>query len=508
MYRRKLSIEVSPNQPGISAFVKKERNNIKFIKSTTPKAQSSNKETITKSVNKLKTVPTPKKRTRMEISPENTTENHPTKRQNMDQNQHEVAAEPIILKPELQELKKQLFAGFESLIQPLKDDIQDLKTQRTADGIALNVETITRKFHRHDAKQKKLEDRLSQIKDQLLEKNLIFQGLLETEFEDINDIKTQVVKAIATTMPGNDPEEKKTQAGCTSIDQVERLGRYNPQKYRPVKVKFTDKTDVDHVLKNRRKLPEGVYIEREFSRSTEKERRYLRPILKAARKLPKYQGKCRLEGKHVVLDGTHYHRENINTLPPELAGDKCTSKANGEIIAFFGELHPLSNFQSCSFNFEGETFHSSEQLIQWKKARFFNDQIAMERIMNSIDALDSKEIARDITNYNKDEWNRNAEEECYEGIRQKFLQNPHMYNYLLDTGNKTIAEATYDNVWGTGVPLSHKDCLNPTKWTSSGVPKTGILGRILMKIRDSTYETHIENVDQGDAMSAAIESST
>ena len=75
-----------------------------------------------------------------------------------------------------------------------------------------------------------------------------------------------------------------------------------------------------------------------------------------------------MEGAHVVLDGIHYYRENIHTLPPELSADKVTSEINEEVVAFFGELHPLSNFHSCKFDFEGETFHSSEQLIQLKKA--------------------------------------------------------------------------------------------------------------------------------------------
>ena len=90
-----------------------------------------------------------------------------------------------------------------------------------------------------------------------------------------------------------------------------------------------------------------------------------------------------MEGSHVVIDGTHYYRENFHILPLELAADKVTSKTNEEIVVFFGELHPLSNFHSCKFNFEGETFHSSEQLIQMKKAELFEDQAAKERILNS-----------------------------------------------------------------------------------------------------------------------------
>ena len=159
-------------------------------------------------------------------------------------------------------------------------------------------------------------------------------------------------------------------------------------------------------------LPKGIYVDKEYSKATEKECRLLRPVLKPARKMKKYQKKCRMEGTHIVLDGTHFYRENIHTLPPELAADKVTSESNEETVAFFGELHPLSNFHKGEFQFEGENFHSSEQLIQLKKAELFEDQIAKERILNSSDAQDSKEIAMDIANFDKEKWNTSVETLC------------------------------------------------------------------------------------------------
>ena len=91
-------------------------------------------------------------------------------------------------------------------------------------------------------------------------------------------MKVQIIKAIAKTMPGKDEEEKNKNAGKTSIEYVERIGRYNPLRARAVKVKFSDKSDVDALLKNKRSLPIGVYLNREYSKATEKEQRYLRPL--------------------------------------------------------------------------------------------------------------------------------------------------------------------------------------------------------------------------------------
>ena len=208
-----------------------------------------------------------------------------------------------------------------------------------------------------------------------------------------------------------------------------------------------------------------------------------------------------MEGPHLVLDGKHFYRGNLHTLPSELDPAEVTSKTNSNTIAFFGELNPFSNFHEAKFNYEGEKFYCCEQFIQWKKAVFFNDRITEKRILNSVDALKCKEAAKDIKDFKKKEWVANAEELCYEGIRKKFEQNPHLKEALINTGNKTIVEACHDTVWGTGKPLSEANCLTHTKW--EGV---GILGRILMKIRDSSTESEMYTDEEEDEEQANNES--
>ena len=166
---------------------------------------------------------------------------------------------------------------------------------------------------KNEEKQKKLENRISALEDQLLEKNVIFQGLEEEEFDDIQDTKSKIISAIANVSTGNTPEERKEAAKKTPIDSIERLGRFNPNRGRPVKVKFTNKIDVVNLFKNRKNLPEGVFINKEYSKATEKERRLLHPILRAAKKIEDYKGRCRMEGPYFILDGKKYHRYNVHT---------------------------------------------------------------------------------------------------------------------------------------------------------------------------------------------------
>ena len=246
---------------------------------------------------------------------------------------------------------------------------------------------------------------------------------------------------------------------------------------------------MDNLFKNRKKLPRGIYVDKEYSKATERERRLLRPVIKAARRIDKYKGSCRLEGPQLVIEGKRYHRQNIHTLPDDLNPMEVTSQSNEEVFAFFGELNPLSNFHPCKFTLEGERFNSSEQYIQWTKAKYCGDKIAMERILNCEDAADCKEVSRDIANLNRKNWVESAETLCFEGIQAKFLQNEHLMEKLLDTSDKTLVEASYDEAWGTGQHLGSRDCLTESKWKS-----IGILGRILMRIRSAAQTSSLDEV--------------
>ena len=119
----------------------------------------------------------------------------------------------------------------------------------------------------------------------------------------------------------------------------------------------------------------------------------------------------------------------------------------------------------------------------------------MDRILNCKDAADCKEVSRDIVNLHRKGWVDSAESLFLSGIQAKFLQNEHLMEWLLETGEKTLAEANYDETWGTGQHLGSRDCLVRSKWKS-----VGILGRILMRIRSEAptsliEESSIKNMD-------------
>ena len=81
------------------------------------------------------------------------------------------------------------------MLDPIKEDIEQIKLDQR--GLKEETNTCTgkqlkRQIIKNEEKQKKLKNRISALKDQLLEKNVIFQGMEEEEFDDIQDTKTKI----------------------------------------------------------------------------------------------------------------------------------------------------------------------------------------------------------------------------------------------------------------------------------------------------------------------------
>ena len=185
-----------------------------------------------------------------------------------------------------------------------------------------------------------------------------------------------------------------------------------------------------------------------------------------------------MEGNHIVIKGRNYNMANLHQLSEELNGFHATSKMDEESIGFFGELNLFSNFHQCSFTLDNITYQSSEQYIQYQKAKLFGDTIRARNILDSEDAMECKSLAKNIHGFNMQQWIPKIKELCEPGILAKFLQNPPLLNLLLSTLDKELVECSYDKVWGNGIPLRNSNCLCKADWIGDN-----ILGELIMSVR-------------------------
>lgn len=161
---------------------------------------------------------------------------------------------------------------------------------------------------------------------------------------------------------------------------------------------------------------------------------------------------------------------------------------------FYGGM--ASQWAESYFTVDSVTYNCAEQYMMAEKARLFGDHEALDKIMASSDPRTQKALGRQVKNFDKDTWEKEAKLIVYRGNFAKFTQNPHMLEWLLTTVGKTLVEASpWDNIWGIGLDGNDPRALSRDTWLG-----TNWLGEIITKVRDdiitmrgiNSYETSIK----------------
>ena len=364
-----------------------------------------------------------------------------------------------------------------------------------------------------EGEQKKLRSKLNQIENKSLQQCIIIKGIKEEEWEKEATSKNKIYKELSYLVSPDREIKDKTEelkyrlklAKRLEIRSCKRLGKYNKDRSRPLSVELLRKEDMEYILTNKTKLRKGVYVDKEYPIEIERKRKILRPILTAAKKQEKFRKRCKMDKDELVIKGKHYSVDTIDTLPRSLKPAKVSSRTNDTIYGYFGELNPLSNFHHAPFTVENTYYHCTEQLIQRKKAELFKDHAAVTKIMNAKTGFACKEAGRQVLHFKQEKWSKKAKSLCYDGIKQKYLENQTARRTLLSTKNKTIVECTKDSVWGCGRPLSDEACLDKSMWVNQGV-----MGEILESIRQElqTIASFNQNADYSSTDSSSSDESS
>lgn len=82
------------------------------------------------------------------------------------------------------------------------------------------------------------------------------------------------------------------------------------------------------------------------------------------------------------------------------------------------------------------------------------------------------------TDGRQEEWRVYVVERLDLALEAKFTQNQEARQFLMETHQRTIGEASVGNFWGIGLPLSDHRVFNTGIWSNN------CLGKALMRIRD------------------------
>lgn len=149
-----------------------------------------------------------------------------------------------------------------------------------------------------------------------------------------------------------------------------------------------------------------------------------------------------------------------------------------DYVLFYGSFY--SQWAMRDIEIDGIIYNCCEQYMMAEKARLFGDDYALKQIMSTNDPSIQKSWGRKVNNFNQEEWEKVAQEVVYKANYAKFTQYGDLKQKLLDTGNKTIVEASpYDRIWGIGLACDDSRALDPQKWRG-----TNWLGIAIMKVRE------------------------
>lgn len=119
-----------------------------------------------------------------------------------------------------------------------------------------------------------------------------------------------------------------------------------------------------------------------------------------------------------------------------------------------------------------------------KKAELFGDEDMKKKIMAEHDPAVHQKHGRHVKNFVSATWDANCLKIVKEASYAKFSQDERLKKQILETGNKTLVEASpKDKIWGIGLAPDDPNARDRSKWQG-----TNLLGVALMDARKRIME--------------------
>ncbi len=140
----------------------------------------------------------------------------------------------------------------------------------------------------------------------------------------------------------------------------------------------------------------------------------------------------------------------------------------------------FSQWYPSNFKIGDVYYNSAEQYMMAQKALLFNDVETYNKILLAKTPKQFKNLGRCVSDFSECIWNKNKYDIVVKANVAKFSQNPHLKDFLINTNDKILVEASpYDKIWGIGKSAYCQDIENPYTWEGEN-----LLGFALMEVRD------------------------
>lgn len=148
----------------------------------------------------------------------------------------------------------------------------------------------------------------------------------------------------------------------------------------------------------------------------------------------------------------------------------------GELVGNF----IFSQWYERPFEVEGVVYPSAEHWMMAHKAGLFENHDIFEQIIRAQKPAEVKELGRQVRGFDDAVWRAHRYNIVVQGNIHKFGQHRDLRDYLVQTGDKVLVEASpVDTVWGIGLAQDAPEAAHPLQW--KGI---NLLGFALMEARD------------------------
>lgn len=165
---------------------------------------------------------------------------------------------------------------------------------------------------------------------------------------------------------------------------------------------------------------------------------------------------------------------------------RCEAGEDFKYVVFWNnEWKCLSQFYEAAFTIDGIRYRTAEHFYMAEKARMFNDEDSLARILASDTPKKAKRIGSKVKAFDRDRWlaNDHARNVAVRGNMAKFSdpENADIRELLLSTGDAVLAEGSpNDTTWGIGMYPDDDRAKIPQEWKGEN-----LLGFALMDARQS-----------------------
>ena len=105
-----------------------------------------------------------------------------------------------------------------------------------------------------------------------------------------------------------------------------QIGKYKVNKTRPIAISFLNYEDQEYLLKLKKSLPKGIYMDEEYPSEVRKVRAKLYPIFKCTTQLESYKGKCKMLYDSILIDCIKYCITDLLKLSDDINPLKTSPK--------------------------------------------------------------------------------------------------------------------------------------------------------------------------------------